>query len=850
MNPQSTVTGWLKLKSGNSNKFATINNANELLVHDGGTASLVTAMGGVGTAGTLLDYADKNFTKLGAIDTKLGGTLSAQIAAGPGTASNDPLHVTFAGTSDQGMHLASGPGALVGTPLFAQVTNFPTGFDIGNGGLGTNANPLVVTGTTFTAPADQGVHLASGAGFALATPSYATLVVAGAAVGAANPLPINMSGTPINAASLGAGGTAGIGWLSQIAYNQTQPQLAAQSGAWTVGINNYPADQGVHLASGAGFALASPSYSVLTLGGALVAAGNALYVQPGTNADFGMHLASGPGTATGNPVFAALAGNPITANNALGAGGSYGIGWLSQIDYNVVGAAINAATMPAGGRGLTGWASALHYHLDSVVKLGATSSLTPTQNATQQAVAVRLTSSIENWELTRTDVLIPINRGQDTTVQWQPVTHGENWIGSTADVVEQLDATNNMIGQIFRPTTTSLASVRLWLSALVPGGTIDDFSTYANSAALQAVWVASDSVNTGVTLDTTTMGSNSMRIAVAGNANSAGDTVTKTFGANQDYTAMTSISVTVRSTNGNNIFSLRLVDAAGVSASAAITPVALNVNETKSLAPANFVNDGASTPNFAQIKKMAIVVNGAGGNGNAIYIDNVIVNSDVGSVDVSLYDFGANPTPGALGALVTLDDGSTKITIQGVGSSAMATDITLNKGLMGKAGLTANNYYAIVLNNKTQAAATWRMHGSLTGNPYASGNAFRSTNNGAALTHDANADVAFNTRTLAPAWVLGKLSGTIDNAAGLSAVNLNLVNLADGKVSRVVARDFRLLSRQEFDSDLAGAVQARSPLSGTAAQYFQIRWSDAAGSTANYGNISFSYFSLPITRNG
>jgi hypothetical protein len=344
MNPQSTVTGWLKLKSGNSNKFATINNANELLVHDGSTATLVMAMGAPGTAGTLLDYQSQQTTKLNAIDTKLGNTLAVNVGNFPASfnvgnfpavqavSQNGVWNVGITGSvavtgafyqATQPVSLAALPALVAGTAIIGKVgidqtagqnvvsvANFPASFNIGNGGLGTVASPLVVQGTTVSGTSDQGVHLASGAGFAVATPSYATLVVAGAAVAAGNPLPVVLSGTPITAATLMAGGTnSGIGWLSQIAYLETQARPASQNGVWSVGVNNFPADQGVHLASGAGFALATPSYCTLTLGGALVAAGNPL------------------------PVI--LSGNPIAANSVLGTSGTGGIGWLSQIDLRL-----------------------------------------------------------------------------------------------------------------------------------------------------------------------------------------------------------------------------------------------------------------------------------------------------------------------------------------------------------------------------------------------------------------------------------------------------------------------------------------------------------------------------------
>jgi hypothetical protein len=115
-------------------------------------------------------------------------------------------------------------------------------------------------------------------------------------------------------------------------------------------------------------------------------------------------------------------------------------------------------------------------------------------------------------------------------------------------------------------TTTSSrqgAGVRLgaWLSlavaALVLASSagaqitvVDDFESYANSAALQAAWVAIAPLPTGnVTLDTTGITGQSMSIAydVSGGTNA----VEFTFGADQDYTLRTTVRILYQVTSGS-----------------------------------------------------------------------------------------------------------------------------------------------------------------------------------------------------------------------------------------------------------------------------------------------------------
>lgn len=129
MNPIRQVEGFLKLKSGSSATFADVNASKELLVHDASTATLVVAMGAVGTAGTLLDYADKQETQLVTANTKLG-TASTTLTVGLDAGATG-IQGTL--TSLWNLANAASPGGLHvvlnGTPITANST-------LGAGGVG------------------------------------------------------------------------------------------------------------------------------------------------------------------------------------------------------------------------------------------------------------------------------------------------------------------------------------------------------------------------------------------------------------------------------------------------------------------------------------------------------------------------------------------------------------------------------------------------------------------------------------------------------------------------------------------------------------------------------------------
>jgi hypothetical protein len=91
--------------------------------------------------------------------------------------------------------------------------------------------------------------------------------------------------------------------------------------------------------------------------------------------------------------------------------------------------------------------------------------------------------------------------------------------------------------------------------------TLDDFEGYADSAALQAVWVASDATNTQATLVTAggyLDNGKYMRIDLTSNL-SSGDTVTRTYGTPQDWTLFDRIFMAIAGEDDSGNAPLRLV---------------------------------------------------------------------------------------------------------------------------------------------------------------------------------------------------------------------------------------------------------------------------------------------------
>jgi len=330
-------------------------------------------------------------------------------------------------------------------------------------------------------------------------------------------------------------------------------------------------------------------------------------------------------------------------------------------------------------------------------------------------------------KLSYASALVNLNKGGNNKISISPRVLIENQNDDPANV-DDLDGSNTDIGQVFRLSggITEIDRIHLTIDAIVAGSgsgsvvTVEDFESYADTAALQAVWVPKDIPNTPNTLETVIIqeGINSMKMASQGaKQKSNQDTFTKTFGTTEDWGGRTGIQFQWRQAAGW-LIEIHLHDTAGGESKHAITVSQPDTFELVKLDFANFVAVGSTPVDLTDVKKIEFFIKTSIATAD-FYVDLIQTYTDAGgggggtTVDLELRDFGTSDTPTTLGTLlqtVTID---------------LATGVKTYEVPISETGMTPFNYYGIVLTNTTATSVKWR--GRKTANLYNSGFAFKST---------------------------------------------------------------------------------------------------------------------------
>jgi len=320
-----------------------------------------------------------------------------------------------------------------------------------------------------------------------------------------------------------------------------------------------------------------------------------------------------------------------------------------------------------------------------------------------------------------------LNKGGSNKITIRPRVLIENQIDDTNEV-DDLDGANTDIGQLFRlsPGIDNIERIHIAIKAIVAGSgagavnALDDFESYADTAALQAVWVPSDIPNTPNTLETTLFqeGAKAMRIQSQGaKQKSNQDTFTKTFGTPEDWSERTGIQFQFRR-DASWLVEIHLEDSAGGESKHVITVSQQGVYELVKLNFADFLSVGSTPADLTDIKKVFFFIKTPIAT-SEFYIDKIETFTDAGgggggtTVDLELRDHGTDPSPTDLGTLLQT------ITID------LETGEKIYEITVAETGLTPNNFYSIVLTNTTATSVIWK--GKTGGDTYSSGFAFKST---------------------------------------------------------------------------------------------------------------------------
>ena len=324
-----------------------------------------------------------------------------------------------------------------------------------------------------------------------------------------------------------------------------------------------------------------------------------------------------------------------------------------------------------------------------------------------------------------------IQKGSLNKLKIRPQIINEH--AESSKIIQDVVAAGNIVGQFFKASHDNINGIGVTLESAA-GVDIDDFESYADSAALQAVWVETGAL---ALLNTVIFesGAKSMQLPLTNLNDQWEDTVGAT-----DYTDYT-FDLDFRQ---SRIFSqAKVAFYIGDGVNTKSIQLAINdinvfehfeINE-------NVMADDGGTPDITAITEIGFRVDDNAVTHNA-YVDNLIATPPPGQIEFKLWDFGTElPATGA----VALDDGAQYENLGdlGINGGGVATSIILDlvggKRLYNIAGFVAgvaleypltnvvldvDNYYAITIHYVDTDVSVYGPDSSIGGDYYTNGYAF------------------------------------------------------------------------------------------------------------------------------
>lgn len=276
------------------------------------------------------------------------------------------------------------------------------------------------------------------------------------------------------------------------------------------------------------------------------------------------------------------------------------------------------------------------------------------------------------------DVIVPVTFTKMTAIQ-KPfnITQGGlnklrlrpqvlNESCESSRTVQSVITPTNIVGQIFKASQDNINSIYLTLES-ADVTSVDDFESYADSAALQLAWVATGAV---ALLETTVVsqGTQSMEMPSA----AAGDEWAKTI-PSSDFSGYTG-AFAWRQTTGYATLKGRVFIGDGTNTKSAPIPVN-NANnwEQFDIDIGSMTEDGGGITDETAIIAVGFRVESKVA-GSSFYVDDITSTPLPGSVNIKLWDMGAAlPTTG----VTSIDDGTQYILLGDLAEVTPAASYTL-----------------------------------------------------------------------------------------------------------------------------------------------------------------------------
>jgi hypothetical protein len=391
-----------------------------------------------------------------------------------------------------------------------------------------------------------------------------------------------------------------------------------------------------------------------------------------------------------------------------------------------------------------------------------------------------------------------IQKGQLNKYRIRPAVLNEH-AESSRTAVAAVTA-GNIVGQIFKASQDNINGIMLTLQSSQQQA-IDDFESYADSAALQAAWPVSPAGN-NATLETTIVqeGAKSMALPTI----QTGDEWEKTVAAN--YTDFT-FDLKMRQTNTYAQQKIRffIKDNAGNSKSFPLVSPAANSWNGFSVLEGSMVEDQVPETNPALIVAIGFRVEDPRA-GSIAYIDDMEATPQPGSVGLKLWDMGPTlPVDG----VTSLDDGTqyTELGDRGVNGGTVVAEV--NFGLLGgkrlytirefAAGtaleipdntlLNVGNYYAITLHYVDTNLAVFGPEAAWD-DYYENGYSFTAPDEATAITATGpNEDLMFGIFSTQPVYLRG-LTKVYDSVPGAFSTETLMIEDKFMRITDIASGDF------------------------------------------------------------
>lgn len=450
--------------------------------------------------------------------------------------------------------------------------------------------------------------------------------------------------------------------------------------------------------------------------------------------------------------------------------------------------------------------------------------------------------------LTSSGIKVLATKGQLNKLRLRPQILNEH-AESSREIQGTVNA-STIVGQIFKASQDNINGLMLTLESAA-GTTLDDFESYANSTALQAVWVKGGTNEALLETTIAEAGSKSMNLPLSVLNDDWVDTIGSTNYTDTtfelDYyqdVAFSAAKVAFFIGDGANTKSIQLANN--------------NVNQWQHFEiNENAMAEDGGTTDMTAITKVGFRVDDSRANADG-YIDNLVAVPVPGNISLKLWDMGATLP---VSATTSIDDGTQVTQLGDIAFATAAASITLPL-IGGKrlyiiknfvAGpaieiptnqlLTVGNYYIITLNHVDTNVSVYGPDSSFSINYYTNGYAFTAPDEATAITAlGAYNDLMFGILSTQDVYLTG-FDQFLDAAPGNDSETNIFVEDSDMGITNISALGGR--SAQAIEADIS-----LRPMFLEKGGKFELYYNDDASDSVSSIGLTMSYLYVPPTVNG